>query len=213
MKKIGIVSLIIIIFDRIFKVLVTNNLTLNVRNKVIDGFFYITNCHNDGAAFSLFSGNVLFLILITFMVLYLIYKTIEKNNINRKYDGYISFKNKKWLIKHGDYNEILNQNLVLMISNKETLESEYGNIILAGHNNKYVFSNLYKLNIGDEIIVGDFNYEYLFKVYDISKVNIKNKSILDNVYDNKILTLITCTSNNQIRYVVTAKYIHTISHN
>ena len=138
---------------------------------------------------------------------------IEKNNINRKYDGYISFKNKKWLIKYGDYNEILNQNLVLMISNKETLESEYGNIILAGHNNKYVFSNLYKLNTDDEIIVSDFNYEYLFKVYDISKVNIKNKNILDNVYDKKILTLITCTSNNQIRYVVTAKYIHTISHN
>ena len=138
---------------------------------------------------------------------------IEKNNINRKYDGYISFKNKKWLMKYGDYNEILNQNLVLMISNKETLESEYGNIILAGHNNKYVFSNLYKLNKDDEIIVSDFNYEYLFKVYDISKINIKNKSILDNVYDKKILTLITCTSNNQIRYVVTAKYIHTISHN
>ena len=138
---------------------------------------------------------------------------IEKNNINRKYDGYISFKNKKWLIKYGDYNEILNQNLVLMISNKETLESEYGNIILAGHNNKYLFSNLYKLNKDDEIIVSDFNYEYLFKVYDISKVNIKNKSILDNAYDKKILTLITCTSNNQIRYVVTAKYIHTISHN
>lgn len=138
---------------------------------------------------------------------------IEKNNINRKYDGYVSFKNKKWLIKYGDYNEILNQNLVLMISNKETLESEYGNIILAGHNNKYVFSNLYKLNKDDEIIVSDFNYEYLFKVYDIFKVNIKNKSILDNVYDKKILTLITCTSNNQIRYVVTAKYIHTISHN
>lgn len=142
-----------------------------------------------------------------------VYLLIEKNNINRKYDGYISFKNKKWLIKYGDYNEILNQNLVLMISNKETLESEYGNIILAGHNNKYVFSNLYKLNKDDEIIVSDFNYEYLFKVYDISKVNIKNKSILDNVYDKKILTLITCTSNNQIRYVVTAKYIHTISHN
>ncbi len=142
-----------------------------------------------------------------------VYLLIEKNNINRKYDGYISFKNKKWLIKYGDYNEILNQNLVLMISNKETLESEYGNIILAGHNNKYVFSNLYKLNKDDEIIVSDFNYEYLFKVYDISKVNIKNKSILDNAYDKKILTLITCTNNNQIRYVVTAKYIHTISHN
>lgn len=138
---------------------------------------------------------------------------IDKNNINRKYDGYISFKNKKWLIKYGDYDEILNQNLVLMISNKEVLNSEYGNIILAGHNNKYVFSNLYKLNKDDEIIVSDFNSEYLFKVYDISRVNIKNKSILDNIYDKKILTLITCTSNNQIRYVVTSKYIHTISHN
>ena len=71
----------------------------------------------------------------------------------------------------------------------------------------------YKLNKDDEIIVSDFNYEYLFKVYDISKVNIKNKNILDNVYDKKILTLITCTSNNQIRYVVTAKYIHTIPWN
>ena len=138
---------------------------------------------------------------------------IDKNNINRKYDGYISFKNKKWLIKYGDYDEILNQNLVLMISNKEVLNSEYGNIILAGHNNKYVFSNLYKLNKDDEIIVSDFNIEYLFKVYDISRVNIKNKSILDNIYDKKILTLITCTSNNQIRYVVKSKYIHTISHN
>ena len=132
---------------------------------------------------------------------------IEKNNINRKYDGYISFKNKKWLMKYGDYNEILNQNLVLMISNKETLESEYGNIILAGHNNKYVFSNLYKLNKDDEIIVSDFNYEYLFKVYDISKVNIKNKSILDNVYDKKILTLITCTNYGQERLVVKAREI------
>ena len=132
---------------------------------------------------------------------------IEKNNINRKYDGYISFKNKKWLIKYGDYNEILNQNLVLMISNKETLESEYGNIILAGHNNKYVFSNLYKLNIGDEIIVGDFNYEYLFKVYDISKVNIKNKSILDNVYDKKILTLITCTKDGKSRIVLKGELV------
>ena len=65
MKKIGIISLIVIIIDRSLKVLVTNNFVLNVRNKIIDGFFYITNCHNEGAAFSLFSGNVLFLIFIT----------------------------------------------------------------------------------------------------------------------------------------------------
>ena len=73
MKKIGIISLIVIIIDRILKVLVTNNFVLNVRNKIIDGFFYITNCHNEGAAFSLFSGNVLFLI----------YRTINKENVNK----------------------------------------------------------------------------------------------------------------------------------
>lgn len=138
---------------------------------------------------------------------------IEKNNINRKYDGYISFLNKKLLIKYGDYNKILNQNIVLMINKKEMLNSEYGNIILAGHNNKYVFSIIYKLKVDDEIIVSDFNNKYLFKVDNLFKVNIKDKSILDNVYDKKMLTLITCTNNNQIRYVVTAKYIHTISHN
>lgn len=83
MKKIGIISLIVIIIDRILKVLVTNNFVLNVRNKIIDGFFYITNCHNEGAAFSLFSGNVLFLIFITLIVLLLIYRTINKENVNK----------------------------------------------------------------------------------------------------------------------------------
>ena len=82
MKKIGIISIVIII-DRILKVLVTNNFVLNVRNKIIDGFFYITNCHNEGAAFSLFSGNVLFLIFITLIVLFLIYRTINKENVNK----------------------------------------------------------------------------------------------------------------------------------
>ena len=83
MKKIGIISLIVIIIDRILKVLVTNNYALNVRNKIIDGFFYITNCHNEGAAFSLFSVNVLFLIFITLIVLFLIYRTINKENVNK----------------------------------------------------------------------------------------------------------------------------------
>lgn len=83
MKKIGIISLIVIIIDRILKVLVTNNFVLNVRNKIIDGFFYITNCHNEGAAFSLFSGNVFFLIFITLIVLFLIYRTINKENVNK----------------------------------------------------------------------------------------------------------------------------------
>ena len=84
MKKITLISLIVFLIDRVTKVLITNNFTLNVRNKVINKFFYITNCHNTGAAFSIFSGNILFLILITLIVLYIIYKTIKnKTNLSK----------------------------------------------------------------------------------------------------------------------------------
>ena len=82
MKKISIISLIVFIIDRIIKILITNNFALNVKNAIVDNFFYITNCHNEGAAFSLFTGNMIFLILITLVVLYLIYKSIKsKDNI------------------------------------------------------------------------------------------------------------------------------------
>lgn len=82
MKKVSIIGLVVFFIDRVVKILITNNFVLNVRNKVIDGFFYITNCHNKGAAFSLFSGNILFLVFVTLIVLYVIYKTIKKGNIN-----------------------------------------------------------------------------------------------------------------------------------
>ena len=80
MKKISIICLIVFIIDRITKILVTSYFQLNVRNIVIDKFFYITNCHNKGAAFSLFTGNVIFLIFITLVVLYLIYRMVRKKS-------------------------------------------------------------------------------------------------------------------------------------
>lgn len=83
MKKISIISLAVILIDRIVKILVTNNFELNVRNEIINNFFYITNCHNYGAAFSLFSGNVIFLIFITLIVLFLIYREVKKSSINK----------------------------------------------------------------------------------------------------------------------------------
>ena len=80
MKKISIISLLIFFLDRITKIIITNNFELNIRNKIIDKFFYITNCHNEGAAFSIFSGSIFFLILITVLVIYLIYKKIKSNS-------------------------------------------------------------------------------------------------------------------------------------
>lgn len=140
---------------------------------------------------------------------------IIENKLTSKYDGYIYMPtfNKRLLIKKGEYNKVLNDNLVLMISNKEVINKKYGNIILAGHNNKYVFNSIYNLSINDEIIISDFHNEYRFTVYKKEYINIKDKSVLDNVYDKKILTLITCTNNDQTRYIVHSKLNHTISHN
>ena len=94
---------------------------------------------------------------------------ISTNNINRKYDGYLIIEKLKYkgLIRVGEYDEILDSNLILMISDKNLFNSSVGNIILAGHNNKYVFSKLYKLNIGDEIIISDFNNEYAYTVENL----------------------------------------------
>ena len=90
MKKISLISILVFFIDRVTKILISNNFDLNVRNKIINKFFYITNCHNTGAAFSIFSGNVLFLILITLIVLYLIYKTL-KDKTNMSKITYISY--------------------------------------------------------------------------------------------------------------------------
>lgn len=142
-------------------------------------------------------------------------KVIINNNINRKYDGYMNIPSidKTLLIKKGNYEDILNNNLVLMISSIDVLNNDYGNIILAGHNNKYVFNCLYKLKIDDEIIISDFINSYSFTVYNIDTVKVEDTYILDNIYNEKILTLITCTNNNQTRYIVRAKFNHIISHN
>ena len=90
MKKISLISLIVFFIDRVTKILISSNFSLNVRNKIINKFFYITNCHNEGAAFSIFSGNILFLILITLIVLYLIYKTLKQKKKLSKI-SYISY--------------------------------------------------------------------------------------------------------------------------
>ena len=138
---------------------------------------------------------------------------LKDKNISRRYDGYIYLPKLKYKNFISSKKDSLDENLVLMMNSKKIINKDYGNIILAGHNNKYVFSNVYKLSINDEIIISDFNREYSFIVYEIKYINIKDKTILDNIYDDKIITLITCTNDNQTRFIVRAKFNHTISHN
>lgn len=80
MKKISIITIIVILIDRLLKLVVNSTLELFVKYKVIDNFFYLFNCHNEGAAFSILNGNVFFLVIITLIALFLIIKFIKKEN-------------------------------------------------------------------------------------------------------------------------------------
>lgn len=71
--------MICIIVDQIIKFIVFNCLKLNESITVITDFFNLTYVRNDGAAWSIFSGNRLFLIFIAFVTIVLIYLFFIKN--------------------------------------------------------------------------------------------------------------------------------------
>ena len=76
MKQIFKYSLILILIDQIIKILVSNMIESIV---IIKNFFNLTYVENTGAAFSILENNTIFLIIITFISLFLIYKFLLKD--------------------------------------------------------------------------------------------------------------------------------------
>ena len=60
MKKritiLSIISFLIIVLDRVVKILVSNKISFGKTINIIKNVFYITNIHNEGAAFSIMYG-------------------------------------------------------------------------------------------------------------------------------------------------------------
>ena len=67
--KIGIISFIVILIDQIIKIVVDKNLSFSDGFDIINKFLYITNVHNEGAAWSILNGNVFLLIFISIIAL------------------------------------------------------------------------------------------------------------------------------------------------
>lgn len=88
-KMIYIVAFGCIILDQIIKIIVINNIALFSRTAIIKNFFYLTSVRNDGAAWSILSGNTYILILIACLVIYLLYNFFIKNNNLNKLDKVI----------------------------------------------------------------------------------------------------------------------------
>lgn len=72
-KKLTLLSIFFIVIDQIIKLVVSNLISYQEEIKIIPNFFYLTNVHNEGAAWSILSGNVLFLALLGILALIFIY--------------------------------------------------------------------------------------------------------------------------------------------
>ncbi|HUD09617.1 MAG TPA: sortase [Patescibacteria group bacterium] len=81
--------------------------------------------------------------------------------------------------------------------------ADKGNAVVFGHSTlpqlydaksyKTVFTYLYELTPGDEIIVNVANVIYKYRVENITVVDPNNTSILQQNFDDSYLTLVTCT--------------------
>lgn len=85
LKKIGTYSLIGLLIDQLIK-LVVSFLEVNTKITIIPNFFYITYVQNDGAAWSILSGNRGFLIIIGIICLLLVYFFLIKDKEISKFE-------------------------------------------------------------------------------------------------------------------------------
>ena len=86
MTVIIILSIILLAIDQISKILVVKLIDINQSVEVIKNFFYLTYTHNTGAAFSILTGQRLFLILIAVIILIILINYIRKNTVREKID-------------------------------------------------------------------------------------------------------------------------------
>ncbi|MGG7059297.1 class D sortase [Clostridium nigeriense] len=88
---------------------------------------------------------------------------------------------------------------------------EKGNFAVAGHrvsDYSEAFVNLYKTEIGDQIIVKANKKEYIYEITDNFIVSPENVSVLDDTEDATI-TLVTCTVGAKERVIVKGKLVET----
>ena len=84
MKKMLPIIGVSLVLDQIIKTIITRTLVLHQSIIIIENFFNITYVRNNGAAWSILSGNRLLLILISITALVIIYNYFIKNqNLSR----------------------------------------------------------------------------------------------------------------------------------
>ena len=121
-------------------------------------------------------------------------KIVSENEYIKDIVGYLTIEKanlKDEVIKEGTKDNILKNN----IGHFSNTSRYNGNVCLAAHNysvnNSCLFSNLDKLEIGDEIIYKTEYETSKYKVNSINEIKSNDFKVLENTNEN-ILTLITC---------------------
>ena len=83
MKKIILISILILIIDIITKQLVINLMTEHQSMTIIKNFFSITYAKNTGVAFSFLEGKIPLIIIMTTIIIFIILKYIKSTNPNK----------------------------------------------------------------------------------------------------------------------------------
>ena len=86
LQKSLIITLLCALLDQIIKIIVMGTMGINSSIPIIDNFFSLTYVENDGAAWSIFSVNRIFLIIISIIALVLIYLYFFKNQNLKKFE-------------------------------------------------------------------------------------------------------------------------------
>lgn len=86
MINILIITIIFTVFDQLIKLIITNYFSLGESLEIIKNFFYLTNVHNYGAAWSILTNQVFLLIMIAIVALVIIYSSFIKNKNLTKSD-------------------------------------------------------------------------------------------------------------------------------
>lgn len=139
--------------------------------------------------------------------------TFQNNELDLLYNTKISKKENydlvldipeykyKRIIYSGNMEEVLNSNNLYKYNNGSNINDEYYNLVIAGHNSSKVFSIIYKLNYNDYLYLNDKKYIIKEKKF----INIYETEVLNNSLNRKIITLITCSTNNQKRLIIIAE--------
>ena len=83
-KKVFAVSVMTLLIDQVSKGLIDAYFAFEKQVPILKHFFNITNCHNEGAAWSIFTNQKVFILIFTFLALLLIYRYLYVFKLNTR---------------------------------------------------------------------------------------------------------------------------------